>query len=82
MSYDSSFGSALNELTGSLNSSGRADLALVFTPIDCASEFLRLMPLLRNYLAFDDGIGLAAGGVIATDAAVSVAELERQPTSA
>lgn len=61
----------------------RADLGLVFISSAFASEYSRLMPLLREYLTPENGesltlIGCSGGGVIGTDITGQTQEIEEE----
>jgi small ligand-binding sensory domain FIST len=57
-----------------------ADLALVFISSAFTSEFSRLMPLLKDYLAVPTLIGCSGGGIIGQDVELEEAqEIEDEP---
>ena len=59
--------------------SGSADLALVFVSTGYASDFPRLMPMLRSRIKAKHWIGCAGGGVIGTRSDGTASEMEKSP---
>lgn len=55
------------------------DIGLVFISATFTSEFPRLMPLLREYLAVPTLIGCSGGGIIGMNAAGQAQEVEARP---
>lgn len=56
-----------------------ADLGIVFIASAFASEYSRLLPLLREYLSVKHLIGCGGGGIVGTHPAQGLREVEQEP---
>ncbi len=72
---------AIAELVEKLkaNFSGTADLGVLFISSAYASEYPRLMPLLKSQLSIQALIGCSGGGVIGTNSDNEALEIEEEP---
>ena len=79
LSNRASLEEAVQEVAASLNTVGKADLALVSCSTGFATDLPRLLPLLQRKLKADHWLGACGGGVVGTNSEGQPQELEQGP---